>query len=80
MTTDKQESALQAISDFGQQWEQLENARAIIEKQARRIAELEAMMFTPEEVRIALDETDFTWHNAVTQEMVDKLARQGAPR
>jgi len=38
---------LQGLSTFNQEWhnwEQLENARAIIEKQARRIAELEAAL------------------------------------
>jgi hypothetical protein len=29
--------------------------------------------FTPEEATIALEDTDFTWWNGVTQEMVDKL-------
>jgi hypothetical protein len=29
--------------------------------------------FTPEEARIALEDTDFTWHNSVTQAMTDKL-------
>ena len=29
--------------------------------------------FTPEEARVALEDTDFTWHQVVTQGMVDKL-------
>ena len=29
--------------------------------------------FTPEEARVALEDTDFTWHQNVTQGMVDKL-------
>jgi hypothetical protein len=29
--------------------------------------------FTPDEAMIVLEDTDFTWWNGVTQEMVDKL-------
>ena len=29
--------------------------------------------FTSEEARVALEDTDFTWHQVVTQGMVDKL-------
>jgi hypothetical protein len=40
---------------------------------ADAIAKEREKFFTPEEARIALDDTDFTWHNSVTQDMVDKL-------
>ena len=36
-------------------------------------ADERAKFFTPEEARIALEDTDFTWHHSVTQDMVEKL-------
>jgi predicted SAM-dependent methyltransferase len=44
------------------------------ERFADLVAEKEReKFFTPEEADAALNHTDFSYHNAVTQEMVDKL-------
>jgi hypothetical protein len=47
--------------------ERLEQLVALV-----RADEREAF-FTPDEAMIVLEDTDFTWWNGVTQEMVDKL-------
>lgn len=47
--------------------DELERFAALVATEVRK------EFFTPEEADIALNETDFSWHNSVTQEMVDKL-------
>ena len=53
---------------FVEGWEdQLKTFEALIRANERK------KFFTAEEADIALSRTDFTWHDAVTQAMVDKL-------
>jgi hypothetical protein len=48
-------------------WNAMERFAALVRADERE------NFFTPEEARVALEDTDFTWHQVVTQGMVDKL-------
>jgi hypothetical protein len=48
-------------------WNAMERFAALVRADERE------NFFTPEEARVALEDTDFTWHQVVTQEMVEKL-------
>jgi hypothetical protein len=48
-------------------WNAMERFAALVRADERE------HFFTPEEARVALEDTDFTWHQVVTQSMVDKL-------
>jgi hypothetical protein len=66
--------ALEAGIDAVQQWNSDTPAIELLKAfEALVRADEREQFFTPEEARVALEDTDFTWHQVVTQGMVDKL-------
>ena len=59
--------------DAFQKWEWEKTKKVLKRFEALVRADEREQFFTPEEARVALEDTDFTWHQVVTQGMVDKL-------
>jgi hypothetical protein len=63
-----------AIADERNSWPaEMEAMKRQVNILTDALAAEREQFFTPEEARVALEDTDFTWHQVVTQEMVEKL-------
>jgi hypothetical protein len=63
-----------AIADERNSWPaEMEAMERQVNIMTDALAAEREQFFTPEEARVALEDTDFTWHQVVTQSMVDKL-------